>query len=531
MLIAGAGPVGLALAIDLGRRGIPCIVVERNDGTIHHPRATAQNARTMEFFRRWGIAEEVINAGAPPDFPHTVLYVTDLNGFEIARLDRPSHGGRAPAETSPERPQRVNQLFLDPILHRLATSFTSVTMRHRTELDSFVEHADGVRATVRSGDATETIDTQYLIDCTGIRATARRALGVDMSGEAGLDYNLSIFFRLPELWSYHDKGKAALHFFVDAHGIKSNLIQLDGRELWRLGVCDEALYRDPERADAGALLTRAFGRSVPFELVGVARWTAHDLVADSYGTTRVFFAGDAAHLNPPDGGFGLNTGLGDAVDLGWKLAAMLDGWGSSELLSSYERERRPVAERNVRASAENHRRAATMPIGPEIADASPAGEAARAALGEYIRREHARTFTTPGIALGYIYDDSPLIIYDGSVRPEDTIMEYRPTTFPGARAPHAWIGPDRSILDLFGDAFVLLRLGKSAPDPKPLQNALAARNVPVREATIPDPDIRTLYERDVVLVRPDGHVAWRGDALPPDVEMVAEVVRGAAGDR
>lgn len=529
VLIAGAGPVGLALAVDLGRRGISCTVLERHDGVIYHPRATAQNARTMEFFRRWGIAETVKAAGAPPDFPHTVLYVTNLNGFEIARFERASHGGTRPVETSPERPQRVNQLWLDPILLELARSYDSVALRYRCEFESFVDEGERVVATVRDHErgTVESIAARYVVDCTGTRGTLRRALGIPMQGRPGLDYNLSIFFKVPELWSHHDKGKAALHFFVDPSGITRNLIQLDGRELWRLGICDQALYDDPESADVERLITDAVGRPVPYELIGVSRWIAHDLVAGSYRRGRAFLAGDAAHLNPPSGGFGLNTGMGDVIDLGWKLAAMLAGWGGASLLDSYENERRPIAARNVRQSTENHLRTLEMRIDPAIADDSPAGERARRELGENIKRTEGRTFISDGTALGYVYTDS-LICDDGSPLPADTIMEYHPTSRPGARAPHAWLANGRSIVDLFGTRFVLLRFGAEAPNPEPLRAAFAERSVPLDVTSIDDPAIGRLYERRLVLVRPDGHVAWRADAVPTDPGAIVDRVRGAA---
>ncbi len=495
---------------------------------IYHPRATAQNARTMEFFRRWGIADQVKRAGAPPDFPHTVLYITDLNGFEIARFERATHGGLKPQEISPERPQRVNQLWLDPILHELASSYEAVTLRYTCEFESFVEDGDGIVATVRSGQTVETIRAKYAVDCTGTRGTLRRQLGIEMDGRPTLDYNLSIFFKIPELWSYHDKGKAALHFFVDAKGITRNLVQLDGRELWRLGICDQALYENPDSADVAALITQAMGCEIPFELIGVARWIAHDLVAKSYGSQRVFMAGDAAHLNPPAGGFGLNTGMGDVVDLGWKISAALAGWGGPRLLGSYEAERRPIALRNVRQSTENHLRSMELKIDPAIGEDSATGARARQELGDHLRAIQGRTFITDGTALGYIYSGSPIVCDDGSPLPEDTIMEYHPTTHPGARAPHAWLEPGRSIIDLFGDAFVLLRLGADAPGPEPFGAAFAGRGVPLEIASIDDPAIAKLYERKLVLVRPDGHVAWRGDELPRDPLGVVDVVRGAA---
>jgi 2-polyprenyl-6-methoxyphenol hydroxylase-like FAD-dependent oxidoreductase len=529
VLIAGAGPVGLALAVDLGRRGVRCVVLERNDGEIFHPRATAQNARTMEFFRRWGIAGAVKQAGTPPDFPHTVLYVTDLNGYEIARFERAAHGGVRPIETSPERPQRCNQLWLDPILHELAAGYDAVTLRYRCELTSFVERDGCVVATVhdRARDAVETITADYVVDCTGARGTLRRELGIEMDGHPGLDYNLSIFFRIPELWSYHDKGKAALHFFVDKDGISRNLIQLDGRELWRLGVVDKALYDDPASADVAGLISGIVGRPIPYELIGVRRWVADGLVARSFRAGRAFLAGDAAHLTPPSGGFGLNTGMGDIVDLGWKLAATAAGWGGAHLLDSYERERRPIAQRNVRQSTENHLRTFQRRVDPAIAEASEAGARARAALGDDIRRTEGRTFISDGTALGYVYADSPIVCPDAAPPPVDTIMEYTPTSYPGARAPHAWIAPGKSTVDLFGTAFVLLRLGASAPDPQPLVDAFAQRGVPLNVTSIDDPAITALYERNLVLVRPDGHVGWRSDTLPPDSTAIIDRLRGA----
>jgi 2-polyprenyl-6-methoxyphenol hydroxylase-like FAD-dependent oxidoreductase len=528
VLIVGAGPVGLSLAIDLGRRGISCVVVERSDGIIHHPKATAQNARTMEFFRRWGIAEAVKSAGAPPDYPHTVLYVTDLNGFEIARFERASHGGSKPLDISPERPQRVNQLFLDPILLQHAATFGSVTLRYSCEFESFVDTGAEIVASVRANGIAETITARYIVDCSGTRAVVRRALGIEMEGRKGIDYNVSLFFKVPELWSYHDKGKAALHFFVDAGGITRNLVQLDGRELWRLGVSDQQLFEHPETVDAERLITESIGRAVPFELLGVSCWTAHDLVARSYRHGRAFLAGDAAHLNPPSGGFGLNTGMGDVIDLGWKLSAVLAGWGGPELLDSYEIERRPIAERNVKQGTENYLRGLEMKIDPAIADDSPAGEQARHELGDHIRRIQGRTFITDGTALGYVYAGSPIVCDDGTPAPEDTIMEYHPTSRPGARAPHAWLADGRSIIDLFGDHFVLLRFGSEAPNADAFRDAFAKSGVPLDIVSIGDADIARRYEHSLVLVRPDGHVAWRADDVPTDTSPIVDAVRGAA---
>jgi hypothetical protein len=304
---------------------------------------------------------------------------------------------------------------------------------------------------------------------------------------------------------------------------------LDGRELWRLGVSDQQLFEHPETVDAERLITEAIGRAVPFELLGVSCWTAHDLVAGSYRRGRAFLAGDSAHLNPPSGGFGLNTGMGDVIDLGWKLSAVLAGWGGPELLDSYEIERRPIAERNVKQGTENYLRGLEMKIDPAIAEDSAAGAQARRELGDHIQRIQRRTFITDGTALGYVYAGSPIVCDDGTPPPEDTIMEYHPTSRPGARAPHAWLADGRSILDLFGNHFVLLRFGSDAPNTDALRDAFAKSGVPLDIVSIGDPDIARRYERRLALVRPDGHVAWRSDDVPNDASAIVDVVRGALG--
>jgi 2-polyprenyl-6-methoxyphenol hydroxylase-like FAD-dependent oxidoreductase len=226
VLIVGAGPVGLGLAADLGWRGIDCMVVEQGDGTIVHPRANTVNSRTMEFCRRWGIAEQVRQAGTPPDFPSNIVYATTLQGYELARIDRPTYGGHKPLPTTPERSQRCNQLFFDPILRELAGSFPSVTLRYRCRFESFAETKDGVLATVRdlATDKTETIAARFLVACCGGQSAIPKSLGIRMEGAAAISYHLNVFLKIPELWNHHDKGKAAFYFFVNRDGDGSSLI-------------------------------------------------------------------------------------------------------------------------------------------------------------------------------------------------------------------------------------------------------------------------------------------------------------------
>jgi 2-polyprenyl-6-methoxyphenol hydroxylase-like FAD-dependent oxidoreductase len=529
VLIVGGGPVGLGLAADLGQRGIKCLVVEQGDGTIAHPRANAENARTMEFFRRLGIADKVREAGTPEDFPHTVLYLTALTGFEIARFERPGHGGRARNAISPERPQRCNQLWLDPILRARATSFPNVTLRLRSRFESFQQDEARVLATVHDLTTGErqTISADYLVACCGGHSSIAKILDIELQGTPTLEYNLNIFFRTPELWTQHDKGKAALHFFVDNDGIWRTLVQLDGRELWRLGLRGKHYYDRAETVDASALIEGVVGKPIPHQVVSRLRWVARDLVADRYRVGRVFLAGDAAHQNTPSGGFGLNTGMGDAADLAWKLAAVLDGWGGPTLLDSYEIERRPVAARIVKQAAGNFMRDRQRASHPAIAENSPEGERARREMGEAIVASQASVYFTDGTALGNVYEPSPVAWPDGTPPAQHSISEYRPTTRPGARAPHAWLADGRSMLDLFGRGFVLTQLGAGAPDSRSLESAFARRGVPLAVVPLADPSIATLYERKFVLVRPDGHVSWRADVMPHDPLAVVDRIRGA----
>lgn len=528
ILIAGAGPVGLALAADLGRRGVPCLVVEQGDGPADHPRATALNARSMEFMRRFGVADAIRRAGMPEDFPHTALYCTSLTGFEIARIERPHHGGHGPSADSPERAQRCNQIWLDPILRDLAAGYGSVSIRYRCRFETATDHGDHILATVHdlANDERLTIAAGHLIDCTGGHSPIRRALAIGMSGSNYLGYFLSVFVRAPELWTHHAMGKAALINFVEPNGLWRNLVSLNGRDYYRFGIRGKGFYDAPEAVDVERLFNEVIGKTVPHEIISVRRWTARNVVADHYRVGRIFLAGDAAHLNHPAAGLGMNTGLGDAIDLGWKLAAVHDGWAGGALLDSYEIERRPVGQRNVGHADASHSNDREQRPPPDIADDTPQGAHARQALGAAIATSQTRKVITDGLALGYRYDPSPIVWPDDTPAPEDSVTDYHPTARPGSRAPHAFLSTDRSVLDLFGRGFALLRLGAKAPDGASIERAFAQRNVPLTVKTIDSPKVAPLYERALVLVRPDGHVAWRDDSPPADPLALADHVRG-----
>ena len=528
VLVVGGGPVGLGLANELGWRGVKCLLVEQGDGTVFHPRANAINVRTMEFCRRWGVVDRVREVGTPPDYPHTALYLTSLAGYEIARIERPAHGGGRSSPVSPERPQRCNQIWFDPVLRNRAAEYPSVTVRMECRFVSFEESENGVVAELQDlkTGKTEYVTARYLVACCGGRSSIRETLGIEMEGESVLGYPIDIFIRAPELWTHHDKGKAALHFLLGPGGIWASFNAVNGNDLWRLTIHGTKTYVDPESLDPEECLARAVGTDFPHEIISVIGWTRRELVATQYRAGNVFLAGDCAHMNSPSGGYGMNTGMGDAVDLGWKLAAALEGWGGDNLLTSYNDERRPVAERNVKEATRNSE-VRRFEVPDFIADATPEGEAIRKSLGRQFLEESKRRFGNFGIALGYRYENSPICCPDDGEPPSQDLSLFRQTSYTGCRAPHGWLPDGRSTIDLFGHGFKLLCFGENAPEGGALLEAAAARGVPLEVVRVDDEELGDLYERTLVLVRPDGHVAWRSNEMPVDAYAVIDRVRGA----
>ena len=319
---------------------------------------------------------------------------------------------------------------------------------------------------------------------------------------------------------------------VARDGLWGNLTVIDGDALWRLTVLGSATRQEPDEFDANAWVLRCFGTdAIPFQIDAVLPWRRSRLVAERFSRGRVFLAGDAVHTMSPTGGFGMNTGIADVADLGWKLYAELQGWGGSGLLASYDAERRPAGWRNVDAATDNFQRLITEMDFSRVDDATAAGDHARRVLGEQLKEATRREWEVTGVALGYRYEGSPICIADGTPPTPDDSIVYVPTARPGHRAPHAYLPDGRSTLDLFGRAYVLLNFGADGASAAALVQAAHARRVPLDIVSIPDRHIAGLYERNLVLVRPDGHVAWRADALDRDPVEILDIVRGAASAR
>jgi 2-polyprenyl-6-methoxyphenol hydroxylase-like FAD-dependent oxidoreductase len=526
VLIVGGGPIGLALAGDLGRRGVATLLVEERENKLNPAKMLEVSVRTMEFCRQLGIVEKVRHWGFPRDWPLDSVFVTDLRGYELGRVRVASLAERAHLPASPERGMPCPQTWFDPILQEYARSFPHVTLRHSTRLESFVQDTDGVTATLRDRltGRGETVRTKYLVGCDGFASTVRELLGIEIRGEPHIDWSMTIYLRIPDLPAQHDKGKAFRYVFVGPEGTWSFLSIVDGKDLWRLQLVDLDENR-LQNADVPALMRRCVGGDVAYTVEHKDLWERKRTVADRFMDARVFLAGDAAHAHPPNGGLGMNTGIQDAFDLGWKLAAVLGGWGGDGLLESYDYERRPASARAAEVSLKNYGRLRSAARQNDIYSATAAGDAARRAVGAQLVEENERSWNPVGVHLGYIYHPSPIVVPDGTPKPPDDTYDYVPTAFPGARAPHVWLAPETSILDLFGDGFVLLKF--SDVPSQAIERAAARRNVPLRVHRIDHAAAAALYGRALVLVRPDSHVAWRADAEPEDALQLIDIVRGA----
>jgi 2-polyprenyl-6-methoxyphenol hydroxylase-like FAD-dependent oxidoreductase len=531
VIVVGAGPVGLTLAIDLGLRGIRCTLIERKHVPAFLPKMERCNARTMEMYRRIGLSEKIRAAGLRADVPMDVFIVLSMKEPPLLHTPYPSveAARRAIAASTdgsmPLEPyQLISQYTLEPLLKSVAESLPTVNVRFGCEFVSFAQDAAGVSVTARTSEGkTETFRAAYLVGCDGGASAVRKQLGIALRGE-NLTQLRQALYRCDELFDRIPIGNGpghGRHYHVaDEHA--SFLIMQDSTKHFTLHATvdsDEGMKRQFEQV---------VGVPVKYEMLSCQQWRQNLLLADRYREARVFLAGDAVHLVIPTGGLGMNTGVGDAFDLSWKLAAVLRGWGGARLLDSYETERRQVGERNVGASrfASLGRRKWRAQYRPEIRDDTPAGQAARDNLVRVAAVEQRKGNEMIGAELGYRYVDSP-IIDNMPGGPEHLFREYHPTTWPGARLPHVWLGDGTPIQDRIPtDGFTLLRLGKTLADTSGLERALKARGAPMTVLDIADAAPRDIYGVDLILLRPDMHVAWRGNTAPPDTAALAATVTG-----
>ena len=541
ILIVGGAASGMALANDLGYRNIECMVIEEGDGVIKTPKTGHISARTMEHCRRWGFVGQVWNSGFPRDLPLDTVLCTSLAGYELSRKNTPSIQDTKPLPWSPENRVRCPQMIFDPLLAARAQDHASVTVHYGWRFDDFEPdpRSGGLVAHVTDVTAGEKLDVecQYLIGADGANSTVRRRSGIEMSGNPLMNYQLIILFRCPGFFDYHDKGRAERYSFIGPEGFRGNITAVNGTDLWRLSLKGQPTHYDLDSFDPREAVYQAFGRTdVDFDVELVDPWKCTELVADQYVIGAAFLAGDAAHTMSPTGGFGMNTAIDDSVNLGWKLWAIAEGWGGPGLLPSYEAERRPIGLRNCRMASENFNLWEESVDLTAILDDTEAGEAARREAARAYDRVASRIQGSVGVILGYRYEDSPICIPDGTPAPPDEYDTYVPTSRPGSRAPHVWLDQQRqkSTLDLFGKKFVLFSSDGAVEQAELLAASARARNVPFSTVCIDTSELAGLYDRDLVLVRPDGHVCYAGSpsvSAEAVADHVLNVVTGWADTR
>lgn len=537
VLIAGGGPVGLVLALELEHRSVDALLVERNPTTTRHPKMDVTNGRSMEHFRRLGVADEIRSHAVPSDHPMTVVWCSRYGEWELARFDYPSidwgrdiihtvNDGSLPLEPD----MRISQVVLEPVLKNiLERRAKHVGVRFGWALESFEQDTEGVTSVIRSGETgeTQTVRSRYLVGCDGAGSVTRSQLGIGlddmMAGSdpaAGRMY--MIHFRSQDR-AFFERFGTVWHVQAPRDG---TVIAQNDLDTWTLHV---PLPPDAtaDGIDPTVFLRERLGADVACEILVANAWKPRLVVAERYGNGRVWLAGDSAHQVIPTGGYGMNTGVGDAVDIGWKLEALLAGWGGPQLLPAYEIERRHVGLRNRAASARHAsiRGQIAGAWSPDIHEDTPGGEQARALLGEKIRALGNLENEALGIEIGYRYDESPIVCHEAGELPPYEMERFEPTTCPGGRAPSLFLEDGSALLDRLGRGFTLLRFAEV--DAEPLARAAAVHGVPLEVVDLRDAHVRRIYERDLVLVRPDQHVAWRGGEAPVDASAVIDRVRGA----
>jgi 2-polyprenyl-6-methoxyphenol hydroxylase-like FAD-dependent oxidoreductase len=510
VLIAGGGPTGLAAAIELGSRGIECLVLEpRHSVSVDRPRAKTTSVRSMEHFRRWGLAERIrAVAPLPVGWSQDAVFCTSLLGREITRMRDVFALTSSRCDHFAETSQQIPQPLVEQVMRDALRDLPSVTLSTGWSLTGLTECVTEVRAQATSTDGeTAEVRAQYVLGCEGSVSPTRAAIGARYVGRSDLRPNFNLVFRAAGLGERVPHGPA-VHYWVLNHDVPGLVGRLDLTDTWwamAMGVDPEVGDRDPYRLIRGLV-----GADIEAHVVSTDPWTARMLLVDRYQTERVFLVGDAAHLNPPWGGHGFNTGLGDAVNVGWKLAATLAGWSGPGVLRSYEQERRPIAQRTIDDATVNMRM-----LSVELA--------AAADDAEQIHRTKDREFYSLGLVLGYEYANSRIIVSDEPPPAEQDSRIYRPSSRPGARLPHEWLPDGRSVYDVLGRDLTLLRVS-AAVEASALVGAARKRNVPLTVVDVTDLPLAERYDADQLIVRPDQHIAWRSRGVTLDERGANDVL-------
>jgi 2-polyprenyl-6-methoxyphenol hydroxylase-like FAD-dependent oxidoreductase len=538
VLIVGGGPVGLTLAMDLAHRGVGVTVAEtRGAGESTSVRCNHVSARTMEIFRRLGIVRAVREAGLPADYPNDVAFRISATGIELGRIRIPSREERYTAKDgpdtwwpTPEPPHRINQIYLEPILFACAVATPRLRIVNRTRVVGFEQSDHRVLAIAKNLDSNEPLEifARYLIGCDGAHSTIRRQIGATLEGDPAIVQAQSTYIRAPSLLGKMPSAAWAIDC-ISPRG-RALVFAVDGRERWLIHNFVEVGASLPTDRDRTIREILGVAPSFAFETLGREDWMGRRMVADRFRDRCVFLCGDAAHIWVPFAGYGMNAGIADAMNLSWMLAGVLKGWADPMLLQAYEIERRPITEQVSRYAMSiilaRMRQYSEVPT--NILDAGPEGDTVRARIGRQAYDINVGGFCCGGLNFGYFYEGSPIIAYDGEAPPPYTIDDFRQSTVPGCRTPHLWLRDGRSLYDALGSDFTLLRLDPKA-EVHDIVVAAARRGVPMTVLDVDASEAAALYPCNLLLSRPDQHVAWRGDRPPEDPMALIDRVRGAFG--
>jgi 2-polyprenyl-6-methoxyphenol hydroxylase-like FAD-dependent oxidoreductase len=526
VVVVGGGPVGVATAIELGTRGHAVLLVEREDGVVRYPTAESIDTASMELLRRWGIADEVLRSGFPADYPRDIAFVSDMTGYELARFPRPDNAERRTTTGgfSPEGGAWWPKFWFDPALRARAADEPTVDLRFGWTCTGFEDRAEDVQIQLSSaGHGERSITARFLVGCDGAGSPTRKALGIPSlrDGEGVRARWQGACVQLAGLRDRIPHAPAVQYYAVNPRRIIFG--SLDGADLWRVTYpLNEGEYPEPE--DVRTQISEAIGSPLKgVEVIDTREWSGDAVMAASFRSRHVMLAGDAAHRMWPSGGHGMNTGLGDVANLGWKLGAVLSGWAPEALLDSYTDERRPRCEQMVARAWHNYRADSAIRPDPTLDD--PVQDSARELVRQQIVATRQTEWRSLGIQLDIRYPASPLVIPDGSPETPTDPERYEPSARPGHRAPHVALPDGRSVLDLFRGRFTLLNLSPGV-DSSALVTAFGDRGIPLAVEWVTCGPVRHLYGRRIVLVRPDGIVAWRADTCPPDTGAVVDQVTG-----
>jgi 2-polyprenyl-6-methoxyphenol hydroxylase-like FAD-dependent oxidoreductase len=536
--IVGAGPVGLTLALDLAARGRSAAVVEtRRRGEPPNVKCNHVAARTMEQFRRLGLAGDVRDAGLPADYPNDVVFRTSVTGTELSRIHIPARATRYSDRSgpdgwwpTPEPPHRINQIYLEPILFAHAEAKAGVTIRNRSEAIGFVQDESGVTLAVRDLESgvESRVRARFLIGCDGGRSMVRKAIGAVFAGTPVIQRVQSTYIRAPALHAMVP-GERAWSCYAANPRRSGTCFAIDGRETWLVHnhlMVDEEDFEAVDR-DASIRAILGVGADFAYEVLSKEDWIGRRLVADRFRDRLVFIAGDAAHLWVPYAGYGMNAGIADALNLSWHLSAHLAGWADERVLDAYAIERLPITEQVSRFAMDHAQQMikARGAVPARIEEPGAEGDAIRAEQGRRSYELNVQQFCCAGLNFGYFYDRSPLIAYDDEAAPAYTMGSFTASTVPGCRAPHFRLADGRSLYDALGSDYTLLRFDPRV-DVAPLSAAARACGLPLDLLDLPRAGAPAEYRHALVLVRADQHVAWRGDACPADPEALIERLCG-----